>query len=268
MPLYRYTAEVEQEIRRLYEEKVSVREIVERFGGSRKAVHNCLDRNGVQRQKGGQGLRTWKPEQEVEVVRLYEEGLPISEIIRRLGGSKYAVLRCIKRHGVTPRSQQRPLRRFSDSQVDEMARLWSEEGLSQSAIAQRFGTTQIAVSRQLRTRQIEPHVRWNVAYGERHGSWKGGRTLTQQGYVLVYVPADSPFASMRTNTGYVLEHRLAMAQLLGRPLSRNETVHHLNGDHTDNRPENLQLRHGRHGKGIVFMCADCGSHNVVSSPLD
>jgi len=98
--------------------------------------------------------------------------------------------------------------------------------------------------------------------------YRDGLSKTDGGYILQYVERPSPFESMITRSGYVMQHRLVMAMHLGRPLLTSESVHHINGDRTDNRIENLQLRQGKHGTGTVMCCADCGSQRIVHRELE
>src|SRR3990167_4772291 len=65
-------------------------------------------------------------------------------------------------------------------------------------------------------------------------NWKGGRIVTTQGYIAIWLPAYPT-----SNKRYVLEHRYLMEQRLKRSLNRNEHVHHINGNKQDNRIENL-----------------------------
>ncbi|MBA7566116.1 hypothetical protein ES708_07803 [subsurface metagenome] len=71
--------------------------------------------------------------------------------------------------------------------------------------------------------------------------YRGGRTKTTTGYILIKLRPDDFFYPMAGKRGYVLEHRLIMARHLNRCLLPWEIVHHRNGVRDDNRLTNLQL---------------------------
>lgn len=75
---------------------------------------------------------------------------------------------------------------------------------------------------------------------EQNPFWKGGRTVASSGYVLVKLPPDHRFFCMADSRGYVYEHRLVIAEKLGRPLRSDEQVHHRDGNKQNNSPENLE----------------------------
>ena len=88
------------------------------------------------------------------------------------------------------------------------------------------------------------HSRREQLYGDplRGGPIREGGTggSISHGYWYVAVPASRRHLVPAGRTKE-FEHRLVMAEQLGRPLLPDEVVHHRNGDRLDNRPENLEL---------------------------
>lgn len=75
-----------------------------------------------------------------------------------------------------------------------------------------------------------------------------------------FLDADG-YRHVYTKDGILPEHRLVMAQMLGRELRKGESVHHKNGVRNDNRPPNLELwvgpiRYGRRAADLI--CPHCG----------
>lgn len=140
------------------------------------------------------------------------------------------------------------------------------DGWSMAAISQDYHVDRRSIRKILHDHGIATD-RGSGQRGARNWQWRSGRQTMQSGYIKVRVPPDHRFSLMADGGGYVLEHRLRMAEHLDRRLLPTETVHHINGIRSDNSIENLQLRQGKHGSGVVMCCADCGSHNLKLSEL-
>lgn len=174
------------------------------------------------------------------------------------------IKRVLVAHGV-PIARAGSGRCTSPDRAAEILKLW-DDGWSAWHISQHLNAGMDTVRRVVSDAGRDGTEN-RLRVGAESHAWRGGRVVTPNGYVRVYVEPDDPLALMRDRYGYVLEHRLVMARSLGRPLGRYETVHHRDGDRSHNALTNLQLRQGNHGKGAVMRCAECGSINLIAADI-
>lgn len=129
----------------------------------------------------------------------------------------------------------RPLT-FSPSDI-QMIRDLAHKNIRVTEIAKMLRRNPKAIYGLMDRMNIPRQPRNSFQKGEQNHSWKGGRYIDNDGYVLV-LATDHPFANAQ---GYVREHRLVVENQIGRFLQPLEVVHHIDGDKQNNRIDNLQL---------------------------
>jgi hypothetical protein len=254
-----FTDEQQQEIVRLYNSGASAKRIGPEFGCDEKPIVRILKIRGAY-QPGRRPSQVVEHTQ--ELVHRYRNGESMEEIAAAYRTSRETVRRCLVSAGVTVRVS----RHRHEVAPEDLAyvRERRADGLSAKYIAMEMGVPTGTITRWLRMAGLPTRTKGK---GPDSARWRGGRIIGPSGYPAVWVEPDDPMRCMAFGAGYVSEHRLVMARSLGRALTPGETVHHINGDISDNRLENLQLRKGNHGKGVVVACLDCGSHNVGPVPI-
>jgi hypothetical protein len=87
--------------------------------------------------------------------------------------------------------------------------------------------------------------------------------IDKSGYILLRVSASGPYGNLirylgkNRSSGYALLHRIRMQEKLGRPLTDQEVVHHIDGDKYNNSVDNLELFQSNGGHLAASLKGKC-----------
>ncbi len=107
----------------------------------------------------------------------------------------------------------------------------TRNGCTDPACIEQAGRRTIAAVARTGTKLPPKNYRGNRNGVGNQNNWRGGRTIDSGGYICV----------LTGKSTYTQEHRLVMAEMIGRELSPSEVVHHVDRDRTNNHPTNLWL---------------------------
>jgi hypothetical protein len=171
-----------------------------------------------------------------ELERLYiENRLSTNQICGQLGVSRGSVKYWMKRYGIKGRSPKEAYRLVIRPQkhkrhnldANVVRHLYWDKNLSISEVAKELGSGYCHVRHKM-VRSGIPR-RSPVISAKMRDKDRKGNGYIRHGYRYIWI----------SKRQIVPEHRHIASLVLGRPLKRNEHVHHINGDKLDNRNINL-----------------------------
>ena len=115
---------------------------------------------------------------------------------------------------------------------DTLENLYLVQKLNAAEIAIKYNMSKACLCKALHKFDIP--IRQCV--GKNHPAWKGGRVVLM-GYIGIWMPNHH----RANHVGYVKEHILIMEDVIGRPLKKEEHIHHIDFDRQNNKISNLWM---------------------------
>ncbi len=165
-----------------------------------------------------------------------DEGKTLKEMCFILGvKSPITVSRILNAYGISTDDNERRAKRTRNGKDKEAFRTYliseyCQKRRSIVSLAEEFNVSASTIRKYLEKYEVPRRSR-----NEKSSCFTGGRNICSNGYVEIIVPGH-PATNAR---GYVYEHRIVAEKKLGRYLLSNEVVHHIDGNKTNNSPNNL-----------------------------
>ena len=169
----------------------------------------------------------------------------MQKIANRINTTPSTILYWLRKHNIETR------RKVNDVPDDRYRnKKWLKEqyynlGINTKQIADTCNVTKTTIRNLMK--RFDLPINHTFLNKDAHPNWKGGKTITTKGYIMI-----KNYKHPRGDKqNYIAEHILIMEKKLGRYLTPEERVHHINGIKNDNKIENLYTYNNtsKHNKG-------------------